>query len=163
MDARPFFHRHSLTWARTAAVSIGIGLLTLLNTATAHHSYAMFDASKTLIVNGTVAKFEWMNPHVFLWLYVPHKGSPGKYDLYAFENGSVNGLTRVGWSATVLKAGEKITVEYWPLRDGRLGGHLNKATLPDDRVLLGVGGPEFRDGRAPRPEFELPKLVQTGH
>jgi Family of unknown function (DUF6152) len=97
-----------------------------------------------------------MNPHVFLWLYVPNSASPGNYDLYAFENGSVNALTRLGWSATALKAGDKITVEYWPLKDGRKGGHCNKATLANGRVMYGAGGPEVRDGRAPRPEFELP-------
>src|SRR5579863_946760 len=92
-------------------------LLGLSNPALAHHSYAMFDASKKLTVSGTVAKLEWMNPHVFLWLYVPNKANPASFDLYAFENGSVNALTRLGWSATALKAGDRITVEYWPLKD----------------------------------------------
>ncbi len=32
--------------------------------AHAHHSYAMFDGTKTLTVAGTVAKLEWTNPHV---------------------------------------------------------------------------------------------------
>lgn len=128
--------------------------------ASAHHSYAMFDASRKLSVRGTVAKLEWMNPHVFLWLYVPNQADQGKYDLYAFENGSVNALSRLGWSATALKAGDQITVEYWPLKDGRKGGHCDKATLADGRVLYSAGGPEVKDGRAPRPEFELPKQAR---
>jgi hypothetical protein len=145
------------------SAAIWVAALLTSATASAHHSYAMFDASKKVTVSGTVAKLEWMNPYVFVRLYVPRKGSPGKYDLYAFENGSVNALTRLGWTAAALKAGDKITVEYWPLRDGRMGGHCNKATLADGRVLLGAGGPEARDGRAPRPEFELPNLEQTQH
>jgi hypothetical protein len=102
----------------------------------AHHSYAMFDTSKgTLTVSGTVAKLDWKNPHAFVWVYVPSQATPGKYDLWAFENGSPSVLSRLGWSKDLLKAGEKITVEYWPLRDGRPGGHCEKATLSDGKVL----------------------------
>jgi hypothetical protein len=100
----------------------------------------MFDASHTVKVSGTVAKLEWTNPHVFVWMYVPTAGSPGKYDLYAFENGSPNALSKVGWNKAILHAGDAITVEYWPLRDGRKGGHLSKVTLPDGRVIGSVGG-----------------------
>jgi hypothetical protein len=50
-------------------------------------------------------------------------------------------LVRGGWSRDVLATGERITVEYRPLRDGRNGGHFMKATRADGSVLLGVGGP----------------------
>jgi hypothetical protein len=150
---------HRGTWA----LAMALVLLTLINTASAHHSYSMFDSAKKLTVSGTVAKLEWMNPHAFVWLYVRQQNSPGKYDLYAFENGSVNALTRLGWNAASLKAGDKITVDYWPVKDGRMGGHLNKATLPDGRILSGAGGPEVRDGRAPAAEFELPKPQPPQH
>jgi hypothetical protein len=115
--------------------------LLLISLASAHHSYAMFDGSKTLTVSGTIAKLEWANPHVFIWVYVPSSKAPKGYDLYAFENGSTNVLVRRGWSKTTFKAGEKISVDYWPLRDGRTGGHFIKATHEDGHVTLGVGGP----------------------
>ena len=115
--------------------------LLLASTAGAHHSYAMFDGSRTLTVNGTVAKLEWANPHVFVWVYVPNAQAKDGYDLYAFENGSPNVLTRVGWSKTALTVGEKVSVQYWPLKDGRHGGHFVKATRADGQVLVGTGGP----------------------
>ena len=114
--------------------------------AWAHHSYAMFDGSKTISVSGTVAKLEWMNPHVFVWVYVPNAKAASGYDLYAFENGSPNVLTRVGWTAKSLSAGEKITVEYWPLKDGRNGGHFLKARFSDGHELFGAGGPNAAKG-----------------
>ena len=34
--------------------------------ALAHHSFAMFDADKTVTVKGVVKEFEWVNPHSWL-------------------------------------------------------------------------------------------------
>jgi hypothetical protein len=133
--------RHMLLVTGAAVALLGGAHATL-----AHHSYAMFDGSKTLIVKGTVARLEWANPHVFIWMHVPNPRAPGGYDLYAFENGSTNVLARNGWSKTTLKAGEKISVDYWPLKDGRPGGHFVKAVHEDGRVTWGVGGPNGAHG-----------------
>jgi hypothetical protein len=105
------------------------------DTAVAHHSYAMFDTSSTSTVTGTVAKLEWINPHAFVWVYVASRDKPGSYDLWGFENGSPSVLQGHGWNKDVLKAGEKVAIEYWPLRDGTIGGHCEKLTLADGRIL----------------------------
>jgi len=115
-------------------------------TAAAHHSYAMFDGARTLKVAGTVAKIEWTNPHVFVWVYVPNPERQSGYDLYAFENGSPNVLARRGWSKTLFAAGEPVTIEYWPLVDGRTGGHFASATRADGTVIRGAGGPRGVNG-----------------
>jgi len=122
-----------LIWPALLLMSVGI--------AQAHHTYAMFDGAKSLTVRGTIAKVEWGNPHVFVWMYVRSGSTPGQYDLYAFEAGSIGELTRLGWSSTALKAGDKVSIEYHPLRDGRRGGHLTTATTPDGRVLKCLSGP----------------------
>ena len=114
---------------------LAASLFVTSGSASAHHSYAMFDTSGTKSVSGTVAKVEWANPHAFLWVYVPSADKAGKYDLWGFENGSPSVLQGYGWSKDLLKAGDKIAVEYWPLRDGSIGGHCEKVKLPDDRVL----------------------------
>jgi hypothetical protein len=103
--------------------------------ALAHHSYAMFEASGTSRVTGTVAKLEWQNPHAFVWVYVPSLKKAGTYDLWAFENGSPSVLQAHGWTKESLKPGEKVEVEYWRLRDGSIGGHCEKITLSDGRTL----------------------------
>jgi hypothetical protein len=130
--------------------------LLLASSAWGHHSYAMFDGSRTLTVSGTVAKLEWMNPHVFVWVYVPIAAAKDGYDLYAFENGSPGVLTRIGWARTTLAVGEKIAVQYWPLKDGRNGGHFVRATRADGQVLLGAGGPNVSATGEPA----LPKPTQ---
>src|SRR5262245_22812316 len=101
----------------------------------------MFDGSKTVVVSGTVATVEWANPHVFIWVYVPNPKAAKGFDLYGFSSGSTHVLSRNGWSPTTLKPGEKISVEYWPLKDGRTGGHFMKATHEDGHVSRGVSGP----------------------
>ena len=117
--------------------------------AAAHHSYAMFDGTRTLTVEGTIAKLEWTNPHVFVWVYVPSPASDSGFELFAFENGSPNVLARSGWSKATFSEGEKVKIEYWPLADGRPGGHYKQATRADGSVLKGAGGPRGVDGSLP--------------
>jgi hypothetical protein len=109
-------------------------------TAGAHHSYAMFDGSREQVLQGTVARFEWRNPHVFLWLHVPRQDAAGQ-DLYGLESDVVNELRQLGWSGASMKAGDRVKVTLYPLRDGRKGGHLVSVTLPDGTTLRGAAGP----------------------
>jgi hypothetical protein len=120
-------------------------------TTVAHHSYSMFDFSKVLTVTGTVAKHEWINPHSYIWVYAPSASQPGKQDLYAFENAAPGTLLQSGWSKDALRAGDRLTVEYSPLRDGRTGGHCVRVTLADGRTLRCSGGPPARPA-TPSPE-----------
>jgi hypothetical protein len=124
------------------------GLL-ITSTVAAHHSYSMFDGTRTMTVTGTVAKLEWTNPHVFIWVYVPNPTRDSGFDLFAFENGSPNVLARSGWSKTTFAQGEAVTIEYWPLADGRTGGHYKQATRTDGTVVRGAGGPRGVDGSLP--------------
>jgi hypothetical protein len=82
-------------------------------------------------------------------VYVPDPDSPGGHTLFAFENGAPNVLERRGWSKNLLRQGDPITVTYWPLKDGRPGGHFESATLQDGRVLRGAGGPRGLNGDGP--------------
>ena len=117
----------------------GIVLLTLLMAlpVSAHHSFAMFDFAQPAQVSGTAAKLEWSNPHVFVWMYVPDKRFPSGYQLYAFETGSLVLMARVGWDRHAISPGDKISVDYMPLRDGKPGGFLVRMTKSDGKVLNG--------------------------
>ena len=97
--------------------------------AQAHHSFAMFDQTKQVTVNGTVKEFQWTNPHAFIELM----DTSGK--VWSVELNSPNNLIRQGWKRTAMKPGDKVTVVLNPLRDGTLGGLFNAVTLPDGKVL----------------------------
>ena len=111
---------------------------TLTGPAMAHHSFAMFDADKTITMTGTVKEFEWTNPHSWLRVMVtdPATGQPVQW---LFEMGSPAQQARFGMTADSLKPGDKVTVTMHPLKDGSRGGGLLTATLPNGKTV-GNGG-----------------------
>lgn len=115
----------SLALAAVAAFSVP---------GTAHHSTAMFEWGKEVrLSNATVQKWEWTNPHTFL--YVVAKGPNGKEERWAFEGMSPNHLSRAGWSKRSLQPGEKVDLTFFPLRDPRKGGFNVKVTKADGTEL----------------------------
>lgn len=100
----------------------------------AHHSTAMFEWGQAKpLKNMTVEKWEWTNPHTFLYA----RDEEGKR--WAFEGMSPNHLVRYGWSKRSVAAGEKIDLTYYPLRDGRRGGFNVTVTKADGSSLNQFG------------------------
>jgi hypothetical protein len=124
--------RHYLLPAVTA-LSACAALMAPLAPASAHHSFAMFDQSKKLVLKGKVAEFQWTNPHAFIELEVV--GSDGKATRWSLELNSPNNLKRQGWSRSSVKAGDEVSVTFNPLRNGKPGGLFNSLVLPDGKVL----------------------------
>jgi Family of unknown function (DUF6152) len=123
---------------KTGAICLGLTVLaSLAAPAYAHHSFAMFDAEKTLTMSGTVREFEWSNPHVWLRLMV--EDANGMARQWALEMGAPAQQARVGWKPDSVKPGDKITVRMHPLKDGARGGQFVSAVLPDGQTL-GDGG-----------------------
>jgi len=104
--------------------------------AWAHHSFAMFDRQKEVVLKGTIKTFQWTNPHSFIELEV--SGPDGRVQPYSIEMNSPNNLSRQGWRSTTLKAGDKVTVTINPLRDGSAGGLFVAVQTPDGRTLGGL-------------------------
>jgi len=117
---------------------VAVAALAAVTPALAHHSFAMYDRDHQVTLTGTVSKFEWTNPHAFIELDVPDTSAGVKH--YSIECASPNVLTRVGWKFNELKTGDKVTLLVNPLKNGKAGGMLEKATVPDGRVL-GDGNP----------------------
>jgi hypothetical protein len=118
--------------------SMGVVLAAVVGAASpaaAHHSFAMYEPTKTLTFKGTVKSFQWTNPHVILWVLVQPEGG-GAAQEWSFETTSPGVLTRNGWTRQSLKAGDKVSVTFSPLRDGSRGGGLNSVTLLDTGQTL---------------------------
>jgi hypothetical protein len=101
--------------------------------APAHHSFAMFDQGKRIVVKARVAEFQWTNPHAFLELTVA--GADGAPQHLSLELNSPNNLKRQGWSRNAVKPGDEIQVTYNPLRNGKPGGLFNALVLANGKVL----------------------------
>jgi hypothetical protein len=123
-----------MTSLRTALSSIALIVVLALGTqsAMAHHSFAMFDTAKSVTITGTVSTFEWTNPHAYIEIDTSD-ATGAKH--WSVEMGSPSILMQSGWKFKDLKHGDKITVVLSPLKDGKPGGLLIQATLPDGRTL----------------------------
>ncbi len=121
-----------LTTSSAAALVLAAALMTP-HTAMAHHSFAMFDHVNRVTLEGTVTRFQWTNPHVYIELDVPDGKGASKH--YSIECASVNVLTRGGWTFKDVKKGDKVKLLVNPLKDGSAGGMLEQATFADGRTL----------------------------
>ena len=119
-----------------------VPLAIALQSADAHHSFAMFDQSRTVTLKGVISNFQWTNPHAWIEIMVPDAN--GAAVRWGVELNSPNNLSRQGWKRTSVKPGDKVTIVINPLRDGKSGGLFNKITLPDGKVL---GEPALTTGK----------------
>jgi hypothetical protein len=109
--------------------------------ALAHHSFAMFDREKTVTMTGIVKEYEWSNPHVWIHMMVAdEKGQPREW---SFEMQAIRQDMAGGWRPDSVKPGDKVSIDFHPLKDGTRGGQLVAATLANGTRL---GGPVRRPG-----------------
>jgi hypothetical protein len=119
---------------RTLKLAAGALLLGVGLPAAAHHSFAIFEHSKTLTLKGTVQSFQWTNPHGYIDLQVAD-GPPG-IDHYTLELTSINMLRRAGWKSSDVNVGDKVTAIVAPLMNGQQGGLLLELQMADGRTLV---------------------------
>lgn len=97
--------------------------------AWAHHSGAMFDRAKVVKLEGTIVKYDYVNPHSWITLTVP--GPQGKPVMWGVEGFTPNAMKAWGLTPNTVKPGDKLVVTVHPLRDGRNGGSIVEITLAD--------------------------------
>lgn len=100
--------------------------------AAAHHSAAMFDGSKLVILRGTVTTFTYLNPHSWISIQGAPEGS-AEVKRWDVEATSPTALRRIGVEKETLKSGDKVTIGIRPLRDGRAAGALVFFVTPDGK------------------------------
>lgn len=114
--------------------SLVMGLImSVMNPAVAHHSFAMFDKTKLTTIKGVVTRIDWANPHTYV--YVQTVDDQGKTQQYALECSSPNELNRWGWKKNTLQVGEQVTLGMFPMRDGQPAGLTFSVTKADGTVL----------------------------
>jgi len=111
--------------------------------AFAHHGFqAEFDGSRLIYVKGTLTKFEWENPHMFL--YLESTDANGKVTQWQFEGASPTVVKRTGTyrEDLIANVGKIITVRACPAKDGTNRGAAETIKVADGRELV-VGGKRY--------------------
>jgi hypothetical protein len=116
-----------------AALLVGAAFLTMGAPASAHHSFAMFDALHPKEISGTVKEFRFVSPHTILIVTV--KGDDGVDKDWILEGGAPGLQVREGLTSKSLKPGDEVTVTINPLHSGAEGGSYQPAQV------------KFKDGR----------------
>ena len=100
--------------------------------ASAHHSAAMFDATKEITLAGTVKEFQWTSPHCWIQILVPDSARADAPPVeWGVEMDNPLGLSRHGWKPGSLKPGDRIVIVARPLRDGSNGAQVVSVTRAD--------------------------------
>ena len=113
---------------------VGFSSALATTAATAHHSFAMFDMTKSVRLEGTVRRFEWTNPHS--WIFLEVSGPAATIEEWTIELPAAGVLARQGWTKTYLRPGERVVLNVNPLKDGRRGGNL-ESFVPPSGVPIG--------------------------
>jgi len=111
-------------------LGLGAGIAPMM----AHHSAAAeYDINKTVTLQGTITKVEWMNPHIRF--YVDVKNADGKVANWEIESGGPGGFLRAGFTRNSLKPGDPVTVKGYPAKDGENLVDATDITLVDGRKM----------------------------
>jgi hydrogenase maturation factor len=107
----------------------------------AHHGPGAYDRAASVTVTGTVTRFEFVNPHVLI--YITATGADGREIAWSGELTSPNRLARSGdgvaWHKSLLEPGDVVTLTGNPARNGAPVLLLNRVEDADGRLLTGTG------------------------
>ena len=115
-------------------ISITTALLAIAAaSASAHHSPAAFDLTSQITIQGKVSRFDWTNPHVYIYVTTATAGRPTEWTI---ETDGTSLLTRSGWSRETLSVGSVVTVRANPDRNAaKSHALLISMALANGRVL----------------------------
>lgn len=124
------------------AIGIVAGALLASSQVSAHHGASLFEAEKTVSFDGTVTDFQFVNPHVLIYMTVVDES--GRQTQWAGELTSPNRLARMDsgtkWHKSILKPGDQITVTGHPARNGAPAMDITKIIDANGVVLIGDEG-----------------------
>jgi hypothetical protein len=102
---------------RLTAASLVLAVTALAGApASAHHSQSMFDTSKEILIEGKVARFDWVNPHMYL--VVETIGPDGKPALVEGEGVAITQALVDGLKREALQPGTPVVMRANPNRGG---------------------------------------------
>jgi hypothetical protein len=114
-------------------ISLAAALILFSYPVSAHHSTAEYDMTALTSIKGTVTKFEWSNPHAYI--YIQAKDDKGNVMEWTAELASLGMLSRVNWKRDTVKPGDEITIYGNRAKDGRTVMRLDKIAFANGQEL----------------------------
>jgi hypothetical protein len=106
-----------------------------IHQSAAHHSVAMYDLNTPKTINGSITRFRWVNPHVYI--HVLADGADGQPSVeWVLEGSSPANMTRVGWTRNSLQLNARVQAEFSPMRDGAPTGLCRRFVLAESGAEL---------------------------
>ena len=121
-------------WVGVSAAVVLTGVLFGVPPLWAHHGLAQFDTKHPRKLEGTVTRFEWINPHAYI--YADVRDEKGQLSNWKLELGSLGMLMRFGgWTHDTLKRGDPIIVDGFAAKDGSPYMSLTTVQLSSGKIL----------------------------
>ena len=115
-------------------VIAALGILLTSVPLAAHHGAAALDTGKEVTLKGTVTEWIWSNPHCFLQFDA--KDATGTVRNWAVETQNPTAMTQRGFSRTLFKVGDEVTVIIEPVKNGQPIGRLLTVVLASGQKLI---------------------------
>ncbi|MET0137880.1 MAG: DUF6152 family protein [Sphingobium sp.] len=130
--------------SRYWSLSLGMAAIvaaSLSTTSDAHHAFAAeFDSAKPVILNGTVTKARFVNPHS--WIYLNVKDKSGAVTNWGFEFGTPSALRTNGLAKEDIAPGTAIRIAGYRAKNGGPFGYAAVLTLPNGRKIQTGSAPD---------------------
>jgi len=116
--------------------SIALGVLLIAGSLSAHHNMsALFDFNNRVSLSGTLTKYDWRNPHIYLTVEV--KGPKDEMETWQVEGPPpsffrIRDISKMDFENA---AGKMVKFEASRARDGSHTGLLRVMTLPDGKLV----------------------------
>ena len=128
---------------RLGTISLAvISLLTVSVPLFAHHGNAAYDATRSVIVKGTVTGYVWANPHVFVKL--DGKDDSGNPVHWVVEGQNPVSMTQIGWTKDTFKPGDEVEIDAMPAKNGNPVAFLGSASPTAPRRRIVINGKQFQ-------------------
>jgi hypothetical protein len=101
--------------------------------AIAHHGPAEYDTTTQTALKGTITDFQFMNPHSVIFFDV--KDAAGNVQKWSAEALSATSMVRQGWSKTMMKPGDQVTIIGNISKNGSHAMRLNKIVLASGKEM----------------------------
>lgn len=122
-----------MKFRRSALVVVVVAMFIPGVPLAAHHSTAMYNMATPVTVTGVVKRFEWTNPHAFVFLDV--KDANGQTVEWEVEMMSLNHLRGYGWVRDTVKPGDTISCTGGAAKSGAPSMISSYMKLADGRMI----------------------------